>query len=39
MNIWVMGIDGEDLAKPFGEMTILVLELGNNPPATSGKGE
>jgi hypothetical protein len=38
MNIWVMGICGQDLAKPFGEMTILVFELGNNPPATSSKG-
>jgi hypothetical protein len=39
MNIWVRGIDGEDLAKPFGEMTILVFELGNNPPAASSEGE
>jgi hypothetical protein len=39
MNIGVLGIDWKDLAKPFGEMTILVFELGNNPPATSSKGQ
>jgi hypothetical protein len=39
MNSWMLGIDGEDLAKPFGEMTILVFELGNKPPATSSKGQ
>jgi hypothetical protein len=39
MDIGVMGISGRELGKPFGEMTILVFELGNNPPATSSKGE
>jgi hypothetical protein len=39
MDIWMMGISGRDLGKPFGEMTILVFELGYNPPAASSKGE
>jgi hypothetical protein len=28
---------GHDLAKPFGEVTILMFDLGDKPPSTGGK--